>query len=183
MAEPIVYIDRSRIRPGRISELSLTCQTSFRLLPTVHGHCWLARGFFVGSEAPPGKAALSAGRITTRARTVSPSLIRRRGTRSQSAARFARIRNGAMPSVIGEFIAGPDAGELAAVPSAGFPPDIPRFRSVPGRYGQALSRSMKPQPMPTIKLLKKASTMRSLVRTLANESRLTSSNASREGTW
>jgi hypothetical protein len=31
---------------------SLTCNVSFRLVPTVHGCFWLARGFFVGWDAP-----------------------------------------------------------------------------------------------------------------------------------
>jgi hypothetical protein len=35
---------------GRIA--SLTCDLFFRVVPAVHGCFWLARGFFVGSDAP-----------------------------------------------------------------------------------------------------------------------------------
>ena len=33
---------------------SLTCGFLFRMVPAVHGHFWGARGFFVGSDVPPG---------------------------------------------------------------------------------------------------------------------------------
>jgi hypothetical protein len=56
----------------------LTCGLLFRLVPTVHGLFWLARGVFVGSDDAPRKATLPGGLRLTLVQPLAAAIL---GTR------------------------------------------------------------------------------------------------------